>query len=53
MNDFIMPMGKHKDKTLSEINNEDPSYLEWVYHNFNETDKSEEIKDAIEEFLEI
>ena len=31
---FVMPVGKHKGKTLEEIAKSDPAYLEWVAHTF-------------------
>ena len=31
--DFVMPFGKYKGKTLSEISEADPSYIVWLSDN--------------------
>lgn len=31
--DFVMPFGKYKGKTLSEISEVDPSYIVWLSDN--------------------
>lgn len=45
---FVMPFGKHKDKTLREINKEDGGYLKWARDNLRQI----AITDMIEAFLE-
>lgn len=32
---FRMPFGKHKGRSLVEINETDPDYLEWAYENID------------------
>jgi hypothetical protein len=41
---LVMPFGKHKGRALSEILNEEPSYLAWFY---DHVDGNEELKQAI------
>ena len=40
----VMPIGKFKGRALSEILNEEPSYLAWFY---DHVDGNEELKQAI------
>ena len=40
----VMPFGKHRGRALSEILNEEPSYLAWFY---DHVDGNEKLKQAI------
>ena len=42
--DFTLPFGKHKGKTIAEVDVEDPGWLDW----FLENGKKEDIKAAIQ-----
>lgn len=44
---FVMPFGKHKDKTLIQIGQDDYDYLLWAVDNLN----SKTIRKRIEMFL--
>ena len=43
----VYPMGKHKGKTIAQIANEAPSYLEWVRDNVEK-----EVGNTVRAFLE-
>ena len=51
--DFKMPVGKYKGLTLEEIKEVAPSYLEWIYDNFEEDIQSEEIRTHIENVVDV
>lgn len=46
-NDWRLPFGKYKGKTLGEVLKEDKSYLEWLYDN----SKKETMRNRIDEVL--
>ena len=46
--DVIMPFGKHKGKTLRDIYQRAPGYLEWILHN---TTPAQGLRAAIEKVL--
>jgi uncharacterized protein (DUF3820 family) len=48
--DEVMPFGKHKDKTLGQILQDDPAYLDWL----NDTEiRSGRLKAAVRRMNEV